>query len=533
MKQMKMTNSLMWLRPLIVSLTLLPLLLVGCKEDDDIGGSSNSSLVLTVQTDNVKQTITGFGASDAWSTQFVGENWPISKREQIADWLFSSENDENGSPKGIGLSTWRFNIGAGSAAQGSSSNISDEWRRAPSFLTLGGEFDPSAQPGQRWFLGAAKSRGVDCFTAFLNSPPIALTKNGFAYSSGGSGVNLDSDKYHEFGDFLVDVLQELNSTDQISFEFINPVNEPQWDWSDSGQEGSPWKNADVATFTKIFNEKLENSLLTTKIQLPEAAQLNFLYESGGKSGRDNQIYAFFDPSSANYVGDLSSVSTTVAGHSYFTTWGLNDLVETRKKLASKIDSYPNLHFDMSEYCPLEDNSEIEGNGRDLGMTLALYSARVIHTDLTVANAVSWQWWLAISPYDYKDGLVYIDFDKYNGNIYDSKMLWALGNYSRFIRPGYQRLGLQRSDLREISQTLSGVMASSYKDPDTGKLVVVAINYSENRIPTIVKSSDNSAINWKRYRTSVASDENLKHIDNVLATEIIELPARSITTLVQE
>ncbi len=32
-------------------------------------------------------------------------------------------------------------------------------------------------------------------------------------------------------------------------------------------------------------------------------------------------------------------------------------------------------------------------------------ARVIHYDLTVGGASSWQWWLAVSPYDYKDGLV--------------------------------------------------------------------------------------------------------------------------------
>lgn len=32
-------------------------------------------------------------------------------------------------------------------------------------------------------------------------------------------------------------------------------------------------------------------------------------------------------------------------------------------------------------------------------------ARVIHYDIVVGGASSWQWWLAISPYDYKDGLV--------------------------------------------------------------------------------------------------------------------------------
>ncbi len=50
------------------------------------------------------QTMDGFGASDAWRCQFVGENWPLEKRERIADLLFSQEADREGNPKGIGLS---------------------------------------------------------------------------------------------------------------------------------------------------------------------------------------------------------------------------------------------------------------------------------------------------------------------------------------------------------------------------------------------------------------------------------------------
>jgi hypothetical protein len=48
----------------------------------------------------------------------------------------------------------------------------------------------------------------------------------------------------------------------------------------------------------------------------------------------------------------------------------------------------------------------------------------MHYDLTVANSSTWYWWLAVSPYDYKDGLVYIDKNKTNGNLTDSKLLWA-------------------------------------------------------------------------------------------------------------
>src|SRR5690606_35084975 len=81
------------------------------------------------------QTIEHFGASDAWSAQFVGK-WPDSKRNAIAELLFSKEVDPQGNPKGVGLSLWRFNIGAGSAQQGEDSGIKDEWRRAESFMEL-------------------------------------------------------------------------------------------------------------------------------------------------------------------------------------------------------------------------------------------------------------------------------------------------------------------------------------------------------------------------------------------------------------
>lgn len=39
-----------------------------------------------------EQHIRHFGASDAWSMQFLGL-WPEKQQQKIADWLFSKEND--------------------------------------------------------------------------------------------------------------------------------------------------------------------------------------------------------------------------------------------------------------------------------------------------------------------------------------------------------------------------------------------------------------------------------------------------------
>ena len=88
-----------------------------------------------------------------------------------------------------------------------------------------------------------------------------------------------------------------------------------------------------------------------------------------------------------------------------------------------------------------------GNGFDHTMKTALYVARIIHHDIVYARAESWQWWRAIGG-DYKDGLIreYTTDDNFlDGRVEDSKLMWALGNYSRFIRPGAVRLSVSAFD----------------------------------------------------------------------------------------
>ena len=92
-----------------------------------------------IETGTPLQTMDGFGASDAWSMQRIGL-WPDSVRRQTADWLFSTENDRDGKPCGIGLSIWRFNIGAGSKEQGRESGIAPG-TRTECFLRPDGTYD--------------------------------------------------------------------------------------------------------------------------------------------------------------------------------------------------------------------------------------------------------------------------------------------------------------------------------------------------------------------------------------------------------
>ncbi len=106
-----------------------------------------------------------FSASDAWSMQFIGL-WPEEKRNQVADWLFSTENDANGQPKGIGLSSGVSMSEQVVRNKGSTARLLLPWMRAECFLNADGTYDWNKQQGQRNFLKLAKERGVNKFSGF-------------------------------------------------------------------------------------------------------------------------------------------------------------------------------------------------------------------------------------------------------------------------------------------------------------------------------------------------------------------------------
>ena len=511
--------------------------MTSCDKDKNKSDPSENQIHFSIDLSDRKQCLQAFGASDAWSCQFVGKEWPAEKRERIAELLFSTATYKNGNPKGIGLSGWRFNIGGGSAEQGNSSEIEDEWRRVECFLDFDGIYNWEKQQGERWFLKAANDFGVQSITAFVNSPPVFFTKNGKAWSDGGSTANLNSDKFDDFSNFVSEVLYELKTHDNIDFRYISPVNEPQWDWNEKRQEGSPYSNTEIANLTRELSKALINKGLSVKIEIPDAGQLKYLYTEQDKPGCGKQAYEFFQKKSKNYIGDLPNVALKVTGHSYFSTYPISStLLEERRNLADALfEINPDLQFWQTEYCLLEDNEEIKGAGRDLGMDPALYMARLIHFDLTVSNSCSWYWWLAVSPYDYKDGLLYIDKNKNDGNIYESKLLWALGNFSRFITPGMYRYNVIRSDNQTDDIAAKSLMVSAYGTEDMTKAVFVLVNYSKYTSYSVELNTSDNRIpkSVKVYKTSAREDENLKLSIPAHINDTLIIAPRSIITVVLE
>ena len=502
-----------------------------------INTCNTSDPKIVVNFSDEKQVIHSFGASDAWSTKFIGKWSNVSKKNQIADYLFSQENDSEGNPKGIGLSMWRFNIGAGSFEQGAASGIPDEYRREESFLKADGTYDWNKQAGQQWFLAAAKARGVNKFLAFSVSPPVQFTLNNKASGLANSHLNLKGDQKNAFADFLVNVIQHFSATG-TPFNYLSPFNEPQWNWGENpSQEGTGATNSEIAEFIRILGPKLKSTGLTTTIALGEANQWNSL-DANNSDGRGDQINQFFNKSSANYLGEVPSMEHLISAHSYFTTCPNSDMINYRMNTLNKKNAVdPSLQLWQSEFGILGDIcGQLNGYPKNVSIDYGLYVARVIHHDLTVANVTSWQWWLAVDPYNYSDGLVYINdpsggYDlnamKTDGIVSDSKQLWSFGNFSRFIRPGMVRVSAALSDINDPVASAGTQMISAYKDPATKQFVMVIINMAGTQ------KTYNLDAGFKLGKPEITSyvtsaTKNLKKM--VSNSTAIVLEARSITTL---
>jgi len=492
----------------------------------------DTALTLNIQTTRRHQVIENFGAADAWSMDPIGREWTKENRETLADLLFSRD-------KGIGLSLWRFNIGAGGAVT-DRAKLWDPWRGAECFRqTEADGYDWTKQAGQQWFLQAARARGVPQFLACAYSPPVWMTKNGHAYCDKASGsTNLKPGYEVAFARFLADVVQHFQEEKGIPFRYLSPLNEPNWAW-EGGQEGCRYSNADIARLVRALHNELAARKLDVEIDVPEAGDLISLLDdaqfrewSGAKqsdafyTGGNHELgVGKYRETIRDLLGNADirrMLKGKITAHSYWTDTDAHHLVGLRRRVRKNLDAYqPGARYWMTEYCIMEHK-------RDLGMDAALRAAKVIHHDLVDAGASAWHWWLAVSPADYKDGLIYTDY-KTNGqqNILPSRLLWALGNYSRFIRPGAQRVTLETLP-EGAHPSHPDMLASAYINRDGRTLVIVCIN--ENRSDQPVRLCfDRAPHTLTPYLTS--TEQALAPQPPIAAQAPLSLPARSLMTLV--
>ena len=510
---------------------------------DDIrlsGGDPLPDVSVRIDTSVRYQTIQDFGASDCWTTEFIGDYFSEKEKAKGAKWLFSQQMDKRGNPEGIGLSCWRVNIGAGSATQGTDSNIEEEIHRTECFLNQDGSYDWTRQDGQQWFMRQAKEYGVEHFLLFSNSPPVYYTKSGKANTNNQNlSCNLKSGCFDDFAEFLATVTKHF--TDEgYNITYIDPVNEPQFDWKND-QEGSPWENTNIAMLAKYLDKSITSRNLDTKILIPEAASFVNLY--AGTSSRGNrQIEAFWKKGVSTYIGNLTSLAPVAAGHSYWTFGTNEDLRNIREKVRNEAAKFGvevmQTEWSMLDASPSTSAGFPASYADASKMSIALYMAKLIQCDLTYGNMTGWSYWTAFAQekFGHKNRFHLIRVNaagdtgeestgdlKKGGTLTADKNLWVLGNFSRFVRPGYRRIGITGAD------EMNSLLGSAWLSPNGDEAVAVLVNISQGRRKVDLAMSEGNIGEIRTYVTdrgrNLQLDTSLQDLHNM------ELPARSVVTVV--
>ena len=255
--------------------------------------------------------------------------------------------------------------------------------------------------------------------------------------------------------------------------------------------------------------------------------------------------SFNTDNTQTYIGNLEHLQKAVAGHSYWTFGTNDDLKNVREAVAKKAAEY-GLDVCQTEWSMLDKEPSTSAGfptSYDAASytDIALYMGKLIHCDLAFGNMASWSYWttfaqekwgqknrfylLRLNANGDNDHESYGDI-KQGGTISDNMNLWVLGNFSRFIRPGYQRV----DHATDQSESLNKLMGSAYLSPDGKRLVIVYVNMGSATGVKINVNGQSSAKDIHLYRTSAT--ENLKNIVGTYALgNRIMIPAKSVNTIV--
>ncbi len=439
------------------------------------------------------QTFEGFGSSGAWWAQLVG-GWDnidpesgLPVRDRISQLLHSKSD-------GIGLRTYRYNIGGGSAESGKG-DFPNADRRAGCFETAKGVYDFGKDANAVYMMKQAAKDGADEIILFVNSPIERLTKNGKAHLDKSKifRTNLSKKNYAAFAKYILDVTEHFVE-EGLPVKYLSPVNEPLWIWN-GGQEGCHYSPRQAG---KV--------MLCVARELRKRSSLNGVMLSGVENGD----IRWFNKSYAREMlkhKDVRECIDSLDVHSYFLHSPL-PFTNNRPPFLRRFNKwmkrkYPHVPVKMSEWCHMQ-------GGKNPNMDSALETAKIIYEDISILNVTSWQHWIACSRYDYCDGLIYIDPETRSFEL--TKRYYVTGNFSKYIPCGAVRFDAKADD--------SDIMTLGFEKD--GKTVLILINPTENEKSLAAPENSIVAVTDK-------SSNLCEHTAN--KGEHIKITPCSVTTLI--
>ncbi len=223
------------------------------------------------------------------------------------------------------------------------------------------------------------------------------------------------------------------------------------------------------------------------------------------------------PETMNACGFTSYFS---AIQSDSTAWNAVSIFASHEYGCGTLPSEPTIAAAGKEYWETEvDTGTASGDSTGDGIASALLMAQTMHNDLTKPNLNAWHlWWVYNASGN-------------GGCLYDTstkvwtKRLWVLGNYSRFVRPGYTRVS--------TSGTVpSGLLISAYINPTNNALSIIAINSNTTLTKVSFYISGNVPCTLTPYETSAANSLGQLSPVTVSSSRVtVTLTAQSVTTFV--
>ncbi len=368
-----------------------------------VGGSPVTTNCV-VDWNNVHQSIDGFGASSAWDGSWTTNQADILFSTNL-DVVYSDNFGNKYTNNGVGLSLLRNHI---VPANSTSANA-------------------TPTTGETQIMQWAQARGARVWSTPW-TPPAGFKSTNDIYDSGtatGNGINGGSFRGGNatnlaYASQLANYVAAMKNTYGVNLYAISIQNEP--DAAVTTYEACQWTNTFIHDFvTNLYNALLAKGVGSTRIILPESQNWQDYQNLAGP--------AMTDPSVAADVG-------IVADHNYDGASGPANLTK---------NSYGKALWET-------EVSQLGGETSDIAN--GVYYAERIFLFMTVAQANAWHYWWLVN------GLL-------DANAAPTKRLFNIGNYSRFVRPGYYRIDVaNHNPLTSIS---------AYKDTNSGNFAIVAVN----------------------------------------------------------
>jgi O-glycosyl hydrolase len=434
--------------------------------------SARADYTATVDANTKYQTIEGWGTSLCWFAHVIG-GYPDSYRNDYVNKIFDPVS-------GLGLNAVRYNIGGG---ENPSKSYLQFRAKVPGFEPSQGTWNWSADANQRWFLQQAIAKGANQLEAFSNSPPYWMTVSGSVTGEATGKNNLDPAYYNAFADYLTEVVRHYRDTWGITFATLDPLNEPRSNWwkLGGGQEGCHFDEVSQANLVKLVGASLVSKGLTgTKVSAPDENNINQTLLSITR----------YDAAAVAYLGGINT-------HSY------NGTQRAELFAAAKANGK---RLWMSEY----------GDGDATGLNMS----RTILSDMRDMKPVVWVYWQAV---DNASGWGFLKNALDGSSNYSytiNQKYYVMGNYSKFMRPGYQVVDINDAN------SLAAYNAA------TQTLVIVTTGTSAAQ--TVTYNLSNFGGSWTATPYRTGNGLNLAPLAgfNVAGTSFSSaIPANSVTTFV--